>query len=160
MSATGALPIWITILQKGGRLSDIEFLAIKEFGNKLKTNTGEQLDGGTGNAAELTASSGKDLYLAKASILVTQDAITASVLADVDLIADTTVVDTIKVEAIGTSSIGPWGPQTRRYDFIVQGVKVAATKVIKIDVISSDADLDIIGTLVCFEEDTGASPQV
>ena len=148
-------------LQRKGRLSDIEFLAIKEFGGKLVTNVSEQLDGGTGNAASLTASSGKDLYLVKGSVIITQDATSASqLLADIDLIANSVVIDTIKVQAVGGSTTGPYGPQSRRYDFVVQGIKVAATETIVIDVIASDADFDIIGTLVGFEETTGESPAI
>ena len=146
---------------KKKKLSDIEYLSIKEFGGKLVTNTNDQLAGGTGNAAALTASSGKDLYLVKASILVTQGVSSATVIAcDVDLIANGVVIDTIKVKALGGSSNGPWGPQTRRYDFVVQGVKVAATQTIILDVITSNADLDIVSTLIGFEETTGDSPAV
>ena len=83
---------WIPFGKGGKKLSDIEFLSIKEFDGKLVTNVSEQLDGGTGNAAALTASGGKDLYLVKGSILITQDTGTGtSVGCDIDLIADTVV---------------------------------------------------------------------
>jgi len=162
LSSTGALPIWLTILQKGDRLSDIEFLSIKEFGNKLKTNTGQQADGGTGNTATLTASGGKDLYLAKATVTFRRDALHTGGprVLEVTLVANGTIKDRLEFSEVGSSTNGPWGNGGITVPFTVQGIKVLAGETIVIDVVTSNADVDISGTLVGFEEDTGTTPQV
>ena len=154
---------WIHALWKRGRkLSDIEYLSIKEFDGKLVTNTGQQADGATGNTATLTASSGKDLYLAKASVTLRADAAQAGVpLFEVTLVANGVIVDRCEATYQANSSNGPpFTPVNLKYDFTVQGIKVAATQTIVIDVVTSDASVDISGTLVGFEEITGDNPAI
>ena len=143
-------------------MSDIEFLAKKEFDGKLVTNTGQQADGGTGNAAILTASSGKDLYLAKASVTLRMDAVSTSfLLPEVTLVANGVVKDRVEATALANSSSGPdLAVNALKYEFTVQGIKVATTETIVIDVVSSDVDIDITGTLVGFEETTGDDPTI
>ena len=151
---------WISFLQeRKKRLSDIEYLAIKEFGGKLVTNTGQQADGGTGNTATLTASGGKDLYLAKAQVTVRLDALSNIIVGEVTLVAPTGTILDRREFSFGSTSTGQ-GVLVQTHDFAVKGVKVAATQTIVIDVVSSDVDFDITGTLVGFEEDTGGDPTV
>jgi len=150
---------WVSFLQeRKKRLSDIEYLAIKEFDGKLVTNTGQQADGGTGNAATLTASSGKDLYLAKAQVTVRVDADTLLIVGEITLVANAVIKDRWEFSFAG--DVGNPGQLTQTHDFAVKGIKVAATQTIVIDVVSSNVDFDITGTLVGIEETTGESPAV
>ena len=149
---------WIhALFGRRKRLSDIEYLSIKEFDSKLVTNTGQQADGGTGNAATLTASSGKDLYLAKAQATVRTDTATTIILAEITLVVNGVIKD--RWEYSNTTSTTS-GQTSQPHDFAVQGVKVAATQTIILDVVASNVDFDITGTLVGFEETTGESPAV
>jgi len=151
---------WLVFLKRAGkRLSDIEYLAIKEFDSKLVTNTGQQADGGTGNAAILTASGGKDLYLARAKVIARIDVVSNIILGEVTLVANSVIKDRWEFSAHHSTQVAG-SILTLEHEFAVQGIKVAATQTIVIDVVSSDADYDITGTLVGFEEDTGASPAV
>jgi len=151
---------WIhALFERKKRLSDIEYLAIKEFGGKLVTNTGEQADGGTGNTATLTASAGKDLYLAKAKATVRLDANSNLIVGEITLVANSVIKDRwVFSAASGQSASGANGEL--QHEFIISGIKVAATQTIVLDVVASDADYDIAGTLVGIEETTGDSPAV
>ena len=151
---------WLhSLWQRGRRLSDIEYLSIKEFDGKLVTNTDEQADGGTGNTATLTASGGKDLYLVKAKVTVKIDIITNLIQGEITLVANSVIKDRWEFSGFhSTSSAGSM--LTLDHEFAVQGIKVAATQTIVLDVVSSNADFDIMGTLVGFEEATGASPAI
>lgn len=139
-------------------LSDIEYLAIKEFDGKLVTNTDQQADGGTGNTATLTASAGKDLYLAKAQVTVRVDVGTVLILGEITLVANGVVKDRWEFAMAHSAQVTT--PNEITHDFAVKGIKVAATETIVIDVVISNVDFDIDGTLVGFEETTGESPQV
>lgn len=159
---------WITFVKKAAekkRLSDIEFLAIKEFGGKIVTNDGSAT-GATGNAAILTASSGKDMYLAKAMIMVTANSLTLSKqgIVTVVLNVDTAPKETVKIAIkFGDTTVAAGrggGAQAISHQFNVQGLKVAATKIIKIEVTVAATDIDVFGSLVCFEEPTGGDPAV
>jgi len=147
-------------IQRKGKLSDIEFLAIKEFDTKLVKNTDVQDDGGTGNCATLTASSGKDLYLAKAKVTVRMDAESLLILGEITLVADGVIVDRWYFSGVSLQAGVGSSSGIIQHEFIIAGIKVAATKTIVIDVVTSDADFDIQGTLLGFEETTGDSPQI
>lgn len=150
---------WLVFLKESGkRLSDIEYLAIQEFNGNLVTNTGQQADGGTGNTATLTASSGKDLYLAKAQVTIRLDLASAILLPEITLVANSVIKDRWEPSVLDEGGTGSAGMISQTHDFAVQGIKVAATQTIVIDVVSSDVDIDITGTLVGIEVATGASP--
>jgi len=151
-----------TLLMEGDEdlMSDMMFLAQKEKDGKLVTDTDVQDDGATGDAAILTASSGKDLYLAEASVNFTVDALTVTIItAEVTLKANGVIKDRFTYAFIGSATSAS-AHLTKNHKFAVKGVKVAATETITIDVISSDADIDIEGTLIGFEETTGADPRL
>lgn len=145
---------------KRARLSDIEFLSKKEFDSKLVTNTGQQADGGTGNTATLTASSGKDLYLAKAHVTVRVDQTTNLLAGEVTLVANGVIKDRWEFSGSHPGNTDAGAVLVMDHDFIVQGVKVAATQTIVIDVVLSGLAFDIQGTLVGFEETTGETPVI
>jgi len=144
---------WIAFLKNrgGGRLSDIEFLAIKDFGSKLVKNEG--VLSATGDLATLTASSGKDMYIARAKVTWFSNTASPSIIAsECVLKINGTIVETSKVSLSANNSL--------IYEFKNIGHKVAATQIIKLEVISIDSEVDIEGFIECFEEATGETPQV
>ena len=140
---------------RGRRLSDIEYLAVKEFDGKIVKNEGFLST--TGDLATLTASSGKDMYLVRAKINWHQNAgINSYQAAEAVMKINGTIVETSKVLFIGNSTSA--ANNTVNYDFTNIGHKVAATQVIKIEVITIGAGIDAEGFIECVEEATGASP--
>ena len=148
------LTVFKAFIQRKGKLSDIEFLAIKEFDSKLRTNEGG-LDGATGDVATLTANTGKDMYLAKAKISSGYDGTgTLGLVAELSL--NGTVVETV----YSNGAVGNIGIMDQNYEFVNIGQKVAAGEIIKIAVTGIGTGIHVEGTVVCFEEDTGADPRI
>jgi hypothetical protein len=153
---------WIPYLQKraGGKLSDIEFLSIKEFGSKR--NDADNTVTITNSTTETTvvtqtATSGKDMYLGDANCQFNQLVGRSTVEITLQLYVNGTVVETARFV---TSDGGDDGV----YQFKTKGVKVAATQIIKITATQGSAVSTRIvtyaGKLVLFEESTGETPQV
>jgi len=143
---------WIHALwSRGRKLSDIEYLSIKEFDGKLVKNMGAQRTT-AGTLATLTASSGKDMYLARASVALHYDG-TGTPGTVIELQINGTAVETLDYDA---RNIG--NEQFTHY-FTNIGHKVAATQAIRIEVIST-ANTVIEGFVECFEETTGDSPAI
>lgn len=136
----------------GGIVSDIMFLAKKEFDSKLKTDEGTL--SATGDLCTITASSGKDLYLGKAKVSIRMESNTALAGAIIELKANGVIMATwaAEIELDGDSS--------NSYEFVISGIKVAATQIIKLEAVTVDADVEVNGELVCFEETTGATPVI
>ena len=151
-------PWLVHLVGKRGRLSDIEYLAIKEFDGKIVSNEGSKA-GSTGTIATLTANSGKDMYLAGAQIIVKRtSATTAANTMTIELQSNSVVKETasISFELAGTSVTG----NTIVYNFVIKGIKVAATQVIRLELTAEAGDISVDGTLIAFEETTGASPAI
>lgn len=140
---------------------DIAFLAKKEFDGKLRENEGSRSTIGT--LATLTATSGKDMYLAKAKVNVFQNSNTAPTTVSANI--------TIELQANGIvqetyQTILPWdtnptfSPPNANYEFVISGIKVSATQVIKLEVTAIGVDVDVEGVITCFEETTGEDPSV
>ena len=148
-------PWLVHLVGKGRRLSDIEYLAIKEFDGKLVKNEG--FLSATGTLATLTASAGKDMYIARAKVIFYLNALSAasSVADKVELQINGTAVETASHSILTASGLAVF-----EYEFKNIGHKVAATQVIKLEVITLDADIDVEGFVECFEEATGASPAI
>jgi len=146
---------WIhSLWKRAGRLSDIEYLAIKEFDGKISSNEGRLSV--TGDLATLTAASGKDMYLAKAKVnCIYSGSGTSGTL--IELSINGTVIESFIFDG---SVLAGTTPQPTNYDFINMGRKVAATQVIKLEVISIGTGDEIEGTILCFEETTGDSPAI
>ena len=141
---------WISFLKEGGkkRLSDIEYLAIKEFGGKLVQNDGTKTT--TGDLATLTASVGKDMYLAKAKVNINASGVSnASV--TIQLKVNAVVIEEYQTEVLADTG--------DKYEFTSVGFKVAATQIIKLEV-TAVSGMNVEGQLICFEETTGESPAV
>lgn len=152
---------WIPFLfGRRKRLSDIEFLSIKEFDGKLRQSDGIRTT--TGDIATLTATSGKDMYVGKAIINAANLGSGANVdqTITVALKLNAVTVETHSVEFVrGTARSDALLAQT--IEFISIGQKVAATQIIKLELITADTtNVTVTGTLVCFEETTGDSPQI
>ena len=150
---------WISFLQeRKKRLSDIEYLAKKEFDGKLKKSEG--FLSVAGDLATLTASSGKDMYIARAKVTFFVNTSTGApiVVADeVVLKINGVIVETGKYSLrISTDA----GVAAFSYEFKNIGHKVAATQIIKLEVITLDTETDVEGFIECFEETTGESPQI
>ena len=135
---------------------DIAFLVKKEFDGKLVRDDNEK-DGVTGNAAILTASTGKDLYLAKAKIIVFNDNISNSGTVTVTLKLNGVIKETWAIGNVAPQGVGD-GILT--FQFNTQGFKVAATQTITIDVTVASAIVHVRGNLLGFEADTGVDPLI
>jgi len=147
-------PWLVTLWKSGRRLSDIEYLAIKDFDGKLVENTDTNRST-TGDGATLTASSGKDMYLAYAKV-VCKNAGNIDNSATVVLKVNTVIKDTFDwFSHVATNASG----ETMDEHIFPVGFKVAATEVIKLEVtVISATSVDITTTIQCIEETTGASP--
>ena len=149
---------WLHSLWKSGKtLSDIEYLAIKEFDGKLVKNEGGVT--AAGDIATLTASGGKDMYIARAKVNIFMGAANAGTSSkdEVVLKINGTIVETVKSSMVGSSATGmtSWA-----YEFKNIGHKVAATQIIVLEAITVDTDTEMEGFIECFEESTGASPAI
>jgi len=143
-------------------VGDIEFLSKKEFDGKLVKADGSATTVST--IITLTASSGKDLYLARARVTAI-DTDTGTSLDHVTVILkqDTTVIGTWQA-GFGTNSgsstnIGT-GIIVAKYDFAITGVKVAATKTFTIEISATTGNPTVYAELLGFEETTGETPVI
>jgi len=151
---------WIhALFGRKKRLSDIEYLAIKEFDGKLRSDEG--FLSAAGDLATLTATAGKDMYIARAQVTFFQNTGTANPAAadEVVLKLNGVIIETTK-QTIGQRTNVGFVNATNVYEFKNIGQKVAATQIIKLEVITLDADTDVEGFIECFEETTGDSPAV
>ena len=145
---------------KKKKLSDIEYLAIKEFEGKLVYDDGQVTT--TGDLATLTASSGKDMYIAKAKVSVMPNTL-ASGLSPylVELKINGVTEESFNGVMEADTGVDYAEQGNRQYEFINIGRKVAATQIIKLEVITNTGnDQTFEGSIVCFEETTGESPAV
>lgn len=140
----------------GRKLSDIEFLSIKEFDGKLRSDRGSLTT--TGTLATLTANGSKDMYIARAKITFFADS------------QDPAIGDTVELQLNGTPietspatmqlSTGANEVITYSYSFENIGHKVVAGQIIRLQVTVLDAQTTVEGFIECFEEDTGTTPQI
>ena len=149
-------PWLFSLWKRGRRLSDIEYLSIKEFDGKLVKNDG--VLSATGDLATLTASAGKDMYLAKAKVNVEGGGSGGS--CTITLNINGTVVETYEVKFAAISSAQALVNKSSHYEYINIGQKVAATQIIKLEVTQESSIDNIHGSIVCFEEATGDSPAI
>lgn len=146
---------YLELVKKAGNdMGNIEYLAIKEFDGKLKSDEG--LATSPGDIATLTAAGGKDMYLASAKcVFYTNPAAGFSTADEAVLKVNGVIKETVKY-----SQLTAVGNGTFEYEFKNIGHKVATTEIIKIEAIAVDTDTEIEGFIECFEEETGASPQI
>jgi len=137
-------------------MSDLQFLTIKEFEGKVRSDDG--FLSANGDLATLTANTGKDMYLARAqcSFLINNGSTSFAEDQIVVLKIDGVVIETARV-TLGSTGLLPNNPI---YEFKNIGRKVLAGEIIKLEVTNSSGQVDNQGFIECFEEDTGTSPQI
>jgi len=140
------------IIQVIQEMGDIEYLSKKEFDGKTVKDKGSLLNGITGDIATLTASGGKDMYLAVAegSIAHSGDTLGINV---INLLVNGVTIETIGLNADTDSNT------TVPFKFKFSGM-VAAGQIIKITRSQSGSQTTVYANLECFEEDTGADPTI
>jgi len=150
---------------KGRKLSDIEFLSIKEFGTDGTDSKRVDVDNqqlsrlATTVEADLatqTASGGKDMYIAKGYFVTARTAgVTFNI--TVRLYLNGVVIETFKLE-------NPVLDEEFAFTFKTTSRKVTTGQIIKITVQNSVSAAatrsDTSGGLLLWEEDTNASPQI
>jgi hypothetical protein len=160
---------WIPYLQSTRkRLSDTEFLAIKEFDSKLITVTGA-IDA-VNDTIEYVPATGKTFYLHEAHIVPTAHSTSNAIEADFKV--DGTVIDTVNyiiaqathTENKGTANAGGagwgYGLGFNAGKFVVKGVSLEGNSTKKIEIENVLDGGSGIATLVGWIETTGDSPQV
>jgi len=158
MSSTGALPIWTTGIFPGGkrRVSDIEYLATIESGNGPGNATLESSQvqvTTTGIGATLTATGGKDLYIARAKVSSESPIQVPSGFLVIELQQNGTPIETFTM----STEID----QSGQYEFKNIGHKVDATQTWRLNVITNTSNGHDIETMIeCIEIDDGVSPRL
>lgn len=143
---------------------DLLFLAVKTFKGKTRDTKGTKV-GATGDLATLTATTGKDMYKAKASIVVTKLTLGGTIEhAIVELKANGTSIEIADIyindEIFQPNSSVDHAAATMAacpFEFKWVG-KVASTQIMKIEVTTCSTNITVNGTLEVFEETTGIDP--
>ena len=137
---------------------DLAFLAKKEFDGKLSSVEG--FLSVIGDLATITAAAGKDMYIARAKVIFYKNTVGAATsLADkVELQINGIAVETATFMHEAEDVTPEFGVGAWSYEFKNMGRKVAATQIIKLEVITLDADVDVEGFIEVWEEDTGVDP--
>jgi len=147
-------------------MGDIEYLSIKSFGGKMRDPTDANptiAEGSTvlvGTLASITANTGKDLYLAGASITSTGATTSNPFIVELQAEFSTgvfTPLETFRSNvALSTSNTFD-----STYHFEIRGVKVTTGLLLRLEITSiSGIGTTIAGTIFGFDEATGATPAV
>lgn len=156
-------PVITFLKERKKRVSNIEYLAVKEKEGKLREDEG--FLSAAGDLAKLTANTGKDMYLASAKCVFFVNNVSTNhgsagdkVVLKINGVIKETARFSFLHSGTGTTSGGTtlYG----YYEFKNIGQKVAAGQIIKIEVITLDVDVDVEGYVQCFEEDTGTDPRL
>ncbi len=149
----------ITAFAAGDDMSDIQFLAIKEFQGKMRKQgeTDPTTNEGTrdmqGRIIRVTAATGKDLYLARAKCVLFNDSSGNNLNSQVDLVVDDVVVESARHSTGDSNSM--------EYEFKNIGWKVGPGQDIDINIAQLDGgNVSVVAVLECWEEDTGTTPQI
>ena len=134
-------------------MSDILFMSVKEHAGKKVQADG--MASTVANICTLTASTGKDLYLAEAQINCKSTGVGGTTNVTVVLKANGIVIETFSVNLAGQSTSE--GEYSKIYTFAEKGEKVTATQSFTLD-ITSVTDVTVSGHLLGFQETTGESP--
>jgi len=151
---------WIhALFGRRKRLSDIEYLAIKDNDGKRVDADAEVSIADSGTETDIvtvTANSGKDMYLGGAKMNFATTVGSGSTDVTFRLFVNGVELEkfVFRAKALGLEG---------SFEFLTKGVKVAATQIIKLTGQNSDATSKTVayyGKLILFEETTGESPQV
>ncbi len=152
------MPIVSIVRAAFDEMSDIQFLAIKEFNGKLVEDEGGQAVNTTGDLATLTADTGKDMYLGKAHASVSLDGLgTTAGVGTIVLKVNGLVKDTWNFALLAGS--GEAGTTMDDHEFLI-GFKVVTGQIIKLECTVAGTDVLTQGQIECWEESTGQSPQI
>jgi len=150
-----SLPSILHRVIAGGKLSDIEFLSIKAFETKTRTNEGSRTT--TGSIATLTANASKDMYIGsvKISCGLVIDSSTAGWF-EAQLVVNGIVRETGNVVYNSAVQVADQSYEFKWRGFVTTGqtITINCSRAIGVN------NTEISGSLECFEETTGASPQV
>ena len=141
-------------------MSDILFLSVKEHAGKVRSDEGTLST--IGDLATLTATTGKDMYLARAQVTFFITGTAALAVGNIaELKIHGTVIETTEAALGGAStSTAGKGAAALVYEFKNIGRKVAASQIIKIEITGLHVAVDAEGFIECFEEPSGVSPFV
>jgi len=139
--------------------SDVAFLMKKEFESALVSDEG--FLSAIGDLASLTASAGKTMYLASAKITYFSNTnLNTGAVGNCQVVLkiNDVIIETTNFSTGVASGSGVGGDPVNVYEFKNIGRSVAATEIIKLEVISLDAAIDVEGFIECVEVDTGVDP--
>lgn len=141
-------------------LSDIQFLAIKAFNEKIRFDRG--VSGVAGILATLTANIGKDMYIARAKISIIYNSSANTVIqgTTVNLKLNGIIFESGIAEFGGNNTGNQAVTYTAEYEFKNIGHKVLEGETIELDATVIDNGVVVDGFIECFEENTGTSPQI
>ena len=153
---------WVQFLGKKKRLSDIEYLAIKEFdGKRVDVDSGATITNSSTETTVVTQTAGsapnKDMYLGGAKMSWQASAASGGA-NNITLRLFLNAVE-LEKKVYDNEAAGSDG----EYVFLTKGVKVAFGEIIKLTAQNSNASNTTTihnGKLILFQEDTGASPAV
>ena len=144
----------VEVIAAASDMGNIEYLAIKEFEGKLRSDEGIAV--AAGDMATLTATAGKDMYLAAAKCVIHTTPFGGASSNDQIVLK----VNGVDIEKVKYSQLSSVGNATFEYEFKNIGHKVGPGQIIKMEALTIDPDTEAEGFIECFEEDTGTSPQV
>ena len=138
-------------------MGDLSFLSIKESEGKVRDDVGVQPPATTGDLGTLTASGGKDMYLGRAHASIRPNGSSPTGNLEVVLKINDIIKDRWYTGIDVRTNIG--GMIGNDYEFAI-GFKVTTGQIIKLEVIDSATSTEVTGTIECWEENTGVSPQI
>lgn len=158
---------WVHALWKRKkRVSDIEYLSVKEFDSKLFTETSSEFTT-TGVKITRTVANGKNFYLAKAKVVLVGgggSAYTGEILIHCQVKFDGTVVDNFSIAGFQEEGAGEgpgWGMSGVMAETTVIGKSLVGngTKKVEVEVIAiTGTNVSGHVTLIGFEETAADSP--
>ena len=166
------LPLILFKVGAKGKLSDIEFLAIKEYGTDGTDSKRVDVDNTVSisnsttetDIATQTANTGKDMYLGGVTLHVRSTSSTgAQNNLTVRVRINGVAVETYEVDDLSTIAVNE-GTLQGNIPLISKGDKVATGQIIKVTAQHSSADANnnaaYTAKLILWEETTGETPQI
>jgi len=153
---------WIPFLSGGRkRLSDIEYLSIKEFGGK-RVDAVDEITTASSSDVDLvsvTTNSGKDTYLASATVEMSM--LAGSVNNQKQILTLLNNGSVVETQIVFIDSVDGTNNTLMKVEFKKIGEKILESDVVKIVVNQGAAKSCIFNSrLIMFEETTGESPAI
>ena len=147
---------WIhALFERGRRVSDIEFMSVKQFEGKLKKAEGSAT--GTGTIVSITPATGKTFYLAGAHVQQVATGAVAAYSWHAELKNDTTVVDNVGAQGSATTTLTAL-PQI----FQLKGDSLVgnSSKTYSINIQANSDSLQLEAMIYGYEEDDADDPRL